>query len=396
MALPSSGTLSLSDIKTEFNGVNPIAMGSYYRGGAYVTANNTSVPTSGAISISNFYGASNTVGTTWTQAATYNTVTMRGRFAAYGNGIYVCVGQGLSPILTQSLIYSTDGSTWTGSTALQTVAPYTGQVYFLNGQFIAFSGTSGAAATSTNGTTWTAVSNFPVTGGSVGNLIWTGTTYVLTYQSGGRSYGTYTTTTLGSAWTYYAYSTHSPGGYGPTSIVSAFGKIYGVDLSGVYGTLKANVYVSSDQGQNWTIAKDLYPSGQAYMSQIAFSGSQLIVFGKDTSNLPQVNVSSNGTTWTDVSSAWASVYPGSNISFGMCIWAGANWVVSIYPSSFGSQYIYWSYNGSAVTSAPSAYTALGGSSNLSYSPFLVTNGSGQVVGIGSDLATNYYKIIKSP
>jgi len=57
MALPVSGPLSLSQIQTEFGGSNPISLSEYYRGGAFVTNNNTSVPTSGAISISNFYGA---------------------------------------------------------------------------------------------------------------------------------------------------------------------------------------------------------------------------------------------------------------------------------------------------------------------------------------------------
>ena len=56
MALPASGTLTLTDIQTEFGGASPIGLSEYYRGGAYTTTNNTNVPTSGAISISNFYG----------------------------------------------------------------------------------------------------------------------------------------------------------------------------------------------------------------------------------------------------------------------------------------------------------------------------------------------------
>jgi len=57
MALPASGTITLADIQTEFGGSNPISLSEYYRGGAYVTSNNTNVPTSGTISLSNFYGA---------------------------------------------------------------------------------------------------------------------------------------------------------------------------------------------------------------------------------------------------------------------------------------------------------------------------------------------------
>lgn len=62
MALPSSGPLSLVDIQTEFGGANPISLSEYYAGGAYVPAGTTgtygAVPSSGEISIRNFYGTS--------------------------------------------------------------------------------------------------------------------------------------------------------------------------------------------------------------------------------------------------------------------------------------------------------------------------------------------------
>lgn len=58
MALQSSGPISLSDLQDEFGGSSPISLSEYYRGGAYTTDNNTNVPTSGAISIDDFYGAS--------------------------------------------------------------------------------------------------------------------------------------------------------------------------------------------------------------------------------------------------------------------------------------------------------------------------------------------------
>ena len=57
MAIQSSGLITLADIQTEFGGSNPIGLNEYYRNGAYVTANNTGVPTSGTISLQNFYGA---------------------------------------------------------------------------------------------------------------------------------------------------------------------------------------------------------------------------------------------------------------------------------------------------------------------------------------------------
>jgi hypothetical protein len=58
MALPSSGTITINDIVTEFGGDAPHALSEYYRGGSYVTSNNTDVPTSGTIALSDFYDAS--------------------------------------------------------------------------------------------------------------------------------------------------------------------------------------------------------------------------------------------------------------------------------------------------------------------------------------------------
>jgi hypothetical protein len=57
MALQGSGTIKLSEIQTEFTGSNPISLSEYYRNGIYVPSNNTNVPTSGAISLGQFYGA---------------------------------------------------------------------------------------------------------------------------------------------------------------------------------------------------------------------------------------------------------------------------------------------------------------------------------------------------
>lgn len=62
MALPTSGPLTLADIQTEFGGSNPIGLNEYYAGGVNVpsgtSGTNGPVPSSGAISISNFYGTS--------------------------------------------------------------------------------------------------------------------------------------------------------------------------------------------------------------------------------------------------------------------------------------------------------------------------------------------------
>jgi hypothetical protein len=62
MPLPSSGPLTLANIQTEFGGSNPISLSEYYAGGGLVPAGTSgtygAVPSSGAISIRNFYGTS--------------------------------------------------------------------------------------------------------------------------------------------------------------------------------------------------------------------------------------------------------------------------------------------------------------------------------------------------
>lgn len=60
MPLQTSGAISLEDLQTEFGGSNPIGIEEYYRGGGLVpdSTTNAGVPTSGAISLEDFYGAS--------------------------------------------------------------------------------------------------------------------------------------------------------------------------------------------------------------------------------------------------------------------------------------------------------------------------------------------------
>ena len=59
MAIQSSGAVALSEVQSEFGGVNPVSLSEYYRSGTYVPAGATGVPANGAISIGDFYGASN-------------------------------------------------------------------------------------------------------------------------------------------------------------------------------------------------------------------------------------------------------------------------------------------------------------------------------------------------
>jgi hypothetical protein len=62
MTLPASGPLAMTDIQTEFGGTNPIGLNEYYAGGGLVPPGTSgtygAVPSSGALSIQNFYGTS--------------------------------------------------------------------------------------------------------------------------------------------------------------------------------------------------------------------------------------------------------------------------------------------------------------------------------------------------
>jgi len=66
MAIKDTGSISITDISNEFTGSAPHALNEYYRGGAYVHDNtaivpdhNSTIPTSGEISVGDFYGATN-------------------------------------------------------------------------------------------------------------------------------------------------------------------------------------------------------------------------------------------------------------------------------------------------------------------------------------------------
>lgn len=73
MALPTSGPLTLANIQTEFGGTNPISLSEYYAGGGLVPAGTSgtygAVPSSGTISIRNFYGTQNRVALSVTYAS---------------------------------------------------------------------------------------------------------------------------------------------------------------------------------------------------------------------------------------------------------------------------------------------------------------------------------------
>ena len=63
MTLPAAGNaISINSLVGEYGGSGSHSLSEYYRGGSFVAnhSNNANVPTSGTISLSDFYGQSNT------------------------------------------------------------------------------------------------------------------------------------------------------------------------------------------------------------------------------------------------------------------------------------------------------------------------------------------------
>ena len=75
MALQTSGTISIGDLRTEFGDTGSSSLSEFYRGGSLVpnTPTNAAVPTSGTIQLSNFYGAA-AVAQSWQWVQTYTSM----------------------------------------------------------------------------------------------------------------------------------------------------------------------------------------------------------------------------------------------------------------------------------------------------------------------------------
>jgi hypothetical protein len=112
MALQGSGQISIKQVATEFGDTAPHGMKEFYNGGGKVPANNTNVPTSGAIGLKNFYNAVNRVALTVTFGAnttqtSVSTATVPGYIAGISDvtvyvssGVYVYSTTTSSPALT--------------------------------------------------------------------------------------------------------------------------------------------------------------------------------------------------------------------------------------------------------------------------------------------------------
>jgi len=89
MVLQSANAISFENIQTEFGGTNPIGIDEYYLNGIYTTGTGaTGIPTSGTISLNDFYGKSKIAGGIWPPAAVQSTFTNFGLPWNVGNTFY--------------------------------------------------------------------------------------------------------------------------------------------------------------------------------------------------------------------------------------------------------------------------------------------------------------------
>ena len=147
MAIPSAGSaLALSAIQTEFGGSNPISMSEYYAGGSNVPSGTTgdsgSIPSSGAVAVSQFYGASNRVAVALTISSTtqnYNIYNNRG-------GTYSAGGTDVT-LTVQAIVGST------GASGLDTGSQWTSgdTIKIINNSQIVGKGNAGGAGGALNG-----------------------------------------------------------------------------------------------------------------------------------------------------------------------------------------------------------------------------------------------------
>lgn len=119
MALPSSGPLSLNDIQVEFGGSNPIELNEYYGAAA-------GIPTSGAIGIDDFYGASSAPSVVETAQSTTGskTITLSQAYDSSHTFVIVAMSRSFGDGLESPSYVTIDGVTTTKRSDSNAQAPY--------------------------------------------------------------------------------------------------------------------------------------------------------------------------------------------------------------------------------------------------------------------------------
>jgi len=273
MTLPTSN-LSFSAIQAEFGGSNPISLSEYYKGGSYVNANTVgSIPTSGAISLSQFLGR--------TQGVSY---------LAYGTIISQgCVAYGTAPYTYRVTKANGSGGTFNedtnNSTSCGYVAPPAYGTYL--GQFCSGYDLYYTYANGSGGSYNTLYQTNSATCGYVAPPAYG--TYLGQFCSGYDLYYTYANGSGGSYNSLYQSNSTTCGYVAPTAPSSATWSV-GYSNSGTAGAISVFVLVTLDQPA--TVYTTFTFTGVVVQNGVAFSIPNV--------NIPVGSTSSNPSTFSGV------------------------------------------------------------------------------------------------
>ena len=305
MTLPTSGTISLSQVNTELGLASntPISLNQTT---ARRLVNGTPPPTNTAvltpnttISMSNLYGK-DYIGGVWTPRTTalgnsgWGTSIDLNDINGYSGG-YLAVGNASRVALTTD-----GGATWTysganlaatsfGSTQIFACA-YGNSIYVLGGS-------SAKVATSTNGTTWTFRSGVQTAWGSstISEIKFINGVF---YAGGSRDISSVfspaiATSTDGITWTNRTISGWALASYGGTYVYAIGSNGSGLIVIG--GDL-GNISTSTDGGATWTYRSGLRATafGTTVVYSIAWNGSVFVVGGTGG----KIATSPDGINWT--------------------------------------------------------------------------------------------------
>ena len=316
-------------------------------------------------------------GTTWTQTTV--SATTNWTDVAYGNGVWVAVGQAVSGYGT--VMTSTDGATWTVQTISN--APAFQAVEFGNGVFVAVGVFFGTALTgirtSTDGVTWTTPASNSDSDHNMSVAYGNGKWAVLAYEIVSHDWYTYTSTDNGTTWLKSFVRNHNGGidgyiAYGNGAFVATLPFLSSVGYStnatswtfyaipdpdpiglqandlafgaGKFALVNQNGSIwTSANGFTWTRTRNKDVSGStAIWYAMAASDNGFVVAG---ANSWGTLASLTGDEWIRSSTAISGTYYGGGYNNGLYIFVGASGAVAYSSSPIISVY------GSSIYSDPS-------------------------------------------
>ena len=221
-----------------------------------------------------------------------------GSSVAYGNGLWVAVGQN-SGGGGNNIITSIDGQTWSTVSGTQFTGGIGNGVAYENGLWVAVGSGTNTILTSTNGTSWSAVTGttFTTDGSAIayGNGLWVAV---------GSGTNTILTSTDGTSWSAVSGTTFSSQGSGV-----AYGN--GLWVAVGEGT---NTILTSTNGTSWTaVSGATFTSGYG----VAYGNGLWVAVGSGTNKLL---TSTDGTSWSGAVSGATFTIFGGGVGYGNGRW----------------------------------------------------------------------------